>query len=582
MKELYKFELYRLILKSKIVLIIFILCLTIMSFLLEISFPVLIGKGIDRVIYEKSLKGFLKIIGLIFLIIFLSLSFRFFYNFLLIYIRKDIEKRIHLAVFNKFLHFSLPYYEKFKTGELLRRLSGDIKEFMNLLSSTTFDIIGYGILFIAGISIILFYSPWFFLCIFVFLSFIFLINFLFSQRIRKEWNRYFEFFSIKEGVISENILGFIFIKLNNLYNIVKSIFEKTLHRLVDKEFKTNLMINLFSNILLLISFTGIIVIYGVLGILFAKGRISIGEGITVSVILFMLINSFSNISNNYISLQSSISAGLRIKELLEGPQEIVEDRINIQNLSIKKIVFKNVKFRYPGNENFILELDKEFLCGRTYALVGKSGSGKTSLMKLMCGLYSPQEGKILVNTYDLKALSLSQWRDKIGFMHQDPFILKDSVLNNIKLSKWDAGEKEIMKAAIEANLEEYIKSLPEGINTILGERGITISGGEKQRIELARIFLKNPEIVILDEPTAHLDVITEQSIKKALSQWKNDKTIFIITHKFFFIEFVDEVILLENGKVVDIGSHSSLLERNSLYREMLFLSTGGSDTIKKT
>jgi ABC-type multidrug transport system fused ATPase/permease subunit len=437
-------------------------------------------------------------------------------------------------------------------------------------------------LFIAGISIILFYSPWFFLCIFVFLSFIFLINFLFSQRIRKEWNRYFEFFSIKEGVISENILGFIFIKLNNLYNIVKSIFEKTLHRLVDKEFKTNLMINLFSNILLLISFTGIIVIYGVLGILFAKGRISIGEGITVSVILFMLINSFSNISNNYISLQSSISAGLRIKELLEGPQEIVEDRINIQNLSIKKIVFKNVKFRYPGNENFILELDKEFLCGRTYALVGKSGSGKTSLMKLMCGLYSPQEGKILVNTYDLKALSLSQWRDKIGFMHQDPFILKDSVLNNIKLSKWDAGEKEIMKAAIEANLEEYIKSLPEGINTILGERGITISGGEKQRIELARIFLKNPEIVILDEPTAHLDVITEQSIKKALSQWKNDKTIFIITHKFFFIEFVDEVILLENGKVVDIGSHSSLLERNSLYREMLFLSTGGSDTIKKT
>ncbi|MEO0253278.1 MAG: ABC transporter ATP-binding protein, partial [candidate division WOR-3 bacterium] len=188
---------------------------------------------------------------------------------------------------------------------------------------------------------------------------------------------------------------------------------------------------------------------------------------------------------------------------------------------------------------------------------------------------------ILIDNIDLREISLLEWRNQIGFLPQDPFIIKGTIEENIKLDKSEVTKDKVIEAIEKVGLKEYIDKLPNGLNTIIGERGITISGGEKQRIALARVFLRNPPIIILDEPTAQLDLITQKLIKNSLFDWKGKKTIFIITHTFSFIDLTDQVILFDNGEIIDVGTHEILVKNNLIYKEMYEFHKGSQDSIIK-
>ena len=254
--------------------------------------------------------------------------------------------------------------------------------------------------------------------------------------------------------------------------------------------------------------------------------------------------------------------------MLEAPKEEITRGIKISGDRISTIRFENVEFKYPGNENFTFKINREFKTKKVYGIVGRTGSGKTTFVKLLMGLYFPQKGRILVDGVDLKDISLLEWRKNIGFLPQDPFIIRSTIEENIKLHMANIPHHKLIEAIKKSSLEEFINRMPNGISTIIGERGITISSGERERIALARIFLKDPPIIFLDEPTAQLDMITQKSIKDAILEWKGNKTIFIITHNFFFIDFTDEIILIENGEITHTGSHDFLMENSLIYKEM--------------
>ncbi|MEM2417124.1 MAG: ABC transporter ATP-binding protein [Nitrososphaerota archaeon] len=581
MKELIKFKPYRNLLLKNFFILLGASLLTLISFGLEMVFPVGIGKGVDLLFQKKSFEEFLRTIFIIFIIIFLILIFRIFYNFILIKLRKNIAEKFHLLIFDNFLNSKIEYYESFKSGELARKLSGDVDEFLKIFSSTSFELLGHIFMFIIGLIIIFLYSWIGFIITIILISTIFYLNFLLSKNIREKWRKYFEIFTFKEGIISENILGFFFIKINNLYNFVKEKYSKNIKDWLNKEADVLLNIYFLLSFLLFLSFVSIFLIFGILGTLFHKQNITIGEGITISVIIFIMINTLSRINANYTSLQSSIVAGLKIKEMLESPKEEIKSGVKIDVKKISTIKFENVEFQYPTNKSFLLKVSYQFEFKKVYGIVGRSGSGKSTFIKLLIGFYFPQKGKILIDNIDLREISLLEWRNQIGFLPQDPFIIKGTIEENIKLDKSEVTKDKVIEAIEKVGLKEYIDKLPNGLNTIIGERGITISGGEKQRIALARVFLRNPPIIILDEPTAQLDLITQKLIKNSLFDWKGKKTIFIITHTFSFIDLTDQVILFDNGEIIDVGTHEILVKNNLIYKEMYEFHKGSQDSIIK-
>lgn len=581
MKELIKFKPYRNLLLKNFFILLGASLLTLISFGLEMAFPVGIGKGVDLLFQKKSFEEFLRTIFIIFIIIFLILIFRIFYNFILIKLRKNIAEKFHLLIFDNFLNSKIEYYESFKSGELARKLSGDVDEFLKIFSSTSFELLGHIFMFIIGLIIIFLYSWIGFIITIILISTIFYLNFLLSKNIREKWRKYFEIFTFKEGIISENILGFFFIKINNLYNFVKEKYSKNIKDWLNKEADVLLNIYFLLSFLLFLSFVSIFLIFGILGTLFHKQNITIGEGITISVIIFIMINTLSRINANYTSLQSSIVAGLKIKEMLESPKEEIKSGVKIDVKKISTIKFENVEFQYPTNKSFLLKVSYQFEFKKVYGIVGRSGSGKSTFIKLLIGFYFPQKGKILIDNIDLREISLLEWRNQIGFLPQDPFIIKGTIEENIKLDKSEVTKDKVIEAIEKVGLKEYIDKLPNGLNTIIGERGITISGGEKQRIALARVFLRNPPIIILDEPTAQLDLITQKLIKNSLFDWKGKKTIFIITHTFSFIDLTDQVILFDNGEIIDVGTHEILVKNNLIYKEMYEFHKGSQDSIIK-
>lgn len=245
----------------------------------------------------------------------------------------------------------------------------------------------------------------------------------------------------------------------------------------------------------------------------------------------------------------------------------VVEPIVIENMS-HQIQFKDVSFAYQADQNEALtDVNINFYSGKTMAIVGSSGAGKSTLVDLMVRFYDPTKGKILVDGLDLKQLDIKSWRNLIGFVSQEAFLFNDSVYQNIHFGDLQASRDDVLAAAQKANAHEFIEALPQGYDTIIGDRGVMLSGGQRQRLALARAILRNPVILILDEATSDLDTKSERLIQQALSEIRQNRTLIIIAHRLSTVEHADEILVMEDGRIVEKGNHQSLLELQGKYAE---------------
>jgi ATP-binding cassette, subfamily B, bacterial MsbA len=232
----------------------------------------------------------------------------------------------------------------------------------------------------------------------------------------------------------------------------------------------------------------------------------------------------------------------------------------------KGIVFENVSFHYGSGKNVALEqVTCSINMGETTALVGPSGAGKSSLIGLICRFYDPSSGRLLIDGIPVQELDLAWWRNQIGIVSQDVYLFNASVSENIRYGKLDATREELSEAAHKAHALEFIEDLPNGFETVLGDRGFRLSGGERQRLALARAFIRNPQILILDEATNSLDLVSEKVVQDALEQFGRGRTVLMIAHRISTIEHADKVIVLEAGRVVESGSVTQLLATGGLF-----------------
>ncbi|MEY2827087.1 MAG: hypothetical protein RLZZ183_206, partial [Actinomycetota bacterium] len=331
------------------------------------------------------------------------------------------------------------------------------------------------------------------------------------------------------------------------------------------------------------------IVYGLGGVLVVDQALTLGTLLALAALLGRLYGPLTGLSNVRVDVMTALVSFERVFEILDL-RPLIKDPEVSKTLpqGPLEIQFKNVSFIYPTRKEVgieSLELNKEDTTiesnieilknisiemkpGTMTALVGPSGSGKTTISQLISRLYDPTRGEILIGNIDLKDLKRSDIRDTIGVVTQDSHLFHDTIKNNLLYAKEGADENEIWQALESAQIKEFVSELPEKLNTVVGDRGYRLSGGEKQRIAIARVFLKQPRIIILDEATAHLDNESESEVQKALSSVLVNRTSVVIAHRLSTVVSADQIAVIKDGELIALDTHQNLLSKNSVYADL--------------
>ena len=308
-----------------------------------------------------------------------------------------------------------------------------------------------------------------------------------------------------------------------------------------------------------------------------QSQLTLGDLMMFLVYLTMLLGPIATLAGSAVQFQNNLAGLDRILDLLATPKELA-DRPGAIRLSRKQakgeIRFESVSFRYPDNEQWILrDINLHAQAGQTIAIVGRSGAGKTTLCNLVARFFDPEMGRILVDGIDLRDVQLHSYRQLLGVVEQDVFLFDGSIADNIAYGRRGASVEQVIQAAKAAAADEFISKSPKGYNTLIGERGFKLSGGQRQRLAIARALLADPKILILDEATSNLDSESERLIQSSLALLLEQRTAFVIAHRLSTIIHADQIIVLDEGRIAQCGTHAELLDQSGIYQQMVRLQT---------
>jgi len=355
------------------------------------------------------------------------------------------------------------------------------------------------------------------------------------------------------------------------YNM-KRIFAKKFNSACDNAYMQSLEIAKRRARSITVNITSFVVpqilAFGIGGVFVAKGRLTIGELIIFSSVISSFLNSIRQLSRTWTDLIAHAGKANHLFELLDTPSERDDGKDYSNNDTEEIVSFKHVGYTYKNSIEVFKDVSFTIKKGTKVAFVGVSGSGKTTLLKLILGFYDNYSGDIYFLNHDIKEWKLSAIRENTSLVTQEVYLFDDTVMENIRMGKRDASDKEVIEAAKKAYAHEFISEFSEGYNTNVGERGGNLSGGQRQRIAIARAILKDAPILLLDEPTSALDTKAEYYVQKALEKLEEGKTVLVIAHRLSTIENADNIIVLENGKVLESGTHNELIKKDGRYIEL--------------
>ena len=479
-----------------------------------------------------------------------------------------IEFDLKNEIYNQYQRLSLNFYKKNRTGDLMNRISEDVSKIRMYVGPAVMYTTNMMVLFIVGFTQMARVDAT--LTLYTLLPFPILSVsvFLLSRVIHKRSAIVQQYLSKLTTFNQEFFSGINVVKS---YGIESSII-KDFDRIADLSKEKNIDLNkanafFFPLMILLIGISNLIVIY-IGGQQYINGEIQIGT--IVEFILYVNILTWPVAIVGWVTsmVQQAEASQLRINEFLEQVPEIKNNNTSHFNLQ-GEVTFKNVTLTYDDTEIIALKnINFTVKSGETVALLGKTGSGKTSIINLISRLYDSSEGLILIDGTPIKETNLDELRNQIGFVPQDPFLFSDTIENNIKFGMEEATKAEIIDAAKNAVVHENIIDFTNGYNTILGERGVTLSGGQKQRVSIARAIVKSPSILIFDDCLSAVDTETEEKILSNLNKFSKNKTTFIISHRVSSAKNADKIIILNKGIIEQEGTHNQLINIDGYYKEL--------------
>ncbi len=535
------------------------------QYMIDVLIPSLIASSKGTIDFKPVINFGLFLVG----IYFLNVLFSWLRDYLAGKIGANIIADIRLMLFERLENSSLRFFQTHEVGEIMSRLLNDVARIQNLLTSTLLMFLT-NILMLAVMLIYLFSVNWLLtLVALVPVPMTIILSRRFGRLLNQITRRLQETIAKFSARLQE---AFLFIRTTKAFNQEQREVKKArslLQELTGLYIKNSVTSSLAMNFVYFVNMLGPVVVLSWGTYLVASGAFKLGELIAFYLLLTYLYSPIRDLASVNIEVQSAMASVDRIFEYLDLPPAVVE----VPNTTIPshiegEITLDNVFFRYKDNSFGIRNLSLHIAPRENIAIVGPSGSGKTTLVNLIMRFFDPQSGTISLDGHDLRQLSLKFLRECIGLVDQDPMLFKASLRENIAYSKPDATMEEITQAARIANIHDFIEQLPQKYDSEVGERGVTLSGGEKQRICLARAVLKDPRILILDEATSALDSNSEQLIQESLKKILTDKTAIIIAHRFSTIQHAHRIIVLDTGTITAQGSHQELMETSPLYRDL--------------
>ena len=526
--------------------------------------------AVDEYITPKDYKGLLTIIVLMFSVLCFQVIFQFLFIYFTNLLGQKVVYDLRTKLFKTIINFKMSYYDKSSVGRLVTRTVSDMETIASIFSQGLFMIFADLILMLSVLIVMIVLSVQLSLIIIIILPFVMIATRLFQRAMKVAFNEVRNEIANLNSFVQERLSGIKEIQIFNRQKIESENFRKINERHKKAWLKTVWYNSIFfpiAEISISIS-VGLIVWYAGSNIIQLENFVSLGTIFLFIQLSQMLFRPLRQIADKFNTLQMGMVAAKRVFEILDSDHNI-SDKGTLRNEEINgDIKFEKVYFSYVKNNNVLNDINLTIKKGEKIAIVGATGSGKSTIIKLILRLYDLENGEIKINNKNIKNYKLSDLRSSISLVNQDIFLFADSIFKNITLFNEKISKKEVEKAAKNIGVLEFINKLPGGLNYTVKERGVMLSEGQRQIISFLRAYVSKPNILILDEATSSIDSKTEELIQFATNKLIQDKTSIIIAHRLSTIISADKIIVMRSGKIIEIGSHSELITRKGYYKKL--------------
>ena len=549
------------------------LILLVVSSLIFMIFPGAAGEMANAANGNSRLPYSVGQYGLLFLIILvLQGTFSYFRTITFAIVSEKGMADVRKALYNKLITQPIQFYEERRIGEITSRITTDVEQLQGAFSITLAEFLRQLVILISGIAILGWLAPRLSLIMLLSFPVIVVLAMVFGRYIKKLSRKRQDKLADANIIVEETMQSFSAVKsfTNEWFESIR--YARSVGDIVQISLSYARVRGIFFIFIITVLFGGIFFVLWQGALFVESGDMEVGDLFSFIIYTGLIGGAIASIGNLYTQLSGAMGATERILEILEKDQEVtlaetLDNPVEIQG----SIAFENVVFRYPTRVDIevLKDVSFEVPVGSKIALVGASGSGKSTIAKLVMRFYDALGGVVKIDGKPISSFDVTALRQNIAVVPQEVILFGGTILENILYGKHNATEEEVKEAAMQANAWEFISSFPEGLQTIVGERGIKLSGGQRQRIAIARAILRNPSILLLDEATSSLDTESEKVVQDALNTLMEGRTSIIIAHRLSTIKDVDCIYVLQDGKIIESGTHTELsLMEDGAYRNL--------------
>ncbi|UUV20710.1 ABC transporter ATP-binding protein [Paenimyroides aestuarii] len=488
-------------------------------------------------------------------------------------LKNGVLRDLRDKMFSKIISLPVSYYSEKRKGDVMARMLGDVNEVQNSFFMILELIVKEPLTIIFSLIAMISLSWKLTIFVFIFIPISALVISIIGKSLKGKSTRAQQENGYLISITEETLSGLKVVKGYNAENYFSKIFKDSINRLyilTNGIAKKNNLASPMSEFMGIVVI-GVLLIYGG-NLVLVEGSLKGSDFIAYIGLAYTVLTPAKAISKASYQVKNGIAAAERVFEILDTPNVIrdTEQSIAITQFS-DQISIKNVTFSYDGEQNVLKNFSLDIPKGKTVALVGQSGSGKSTIANLLMRFYDVEQGNILFDGTDIKNIQLVSLRDQLGLVTQDSIMFNGSIAENVRIGKQNATDEEVIDALKIANAFEFVQHLPEGINTNIGDGGGKLSGGQKQRISIARAVLKNPPIMVLDEATSALDTESERLVQDALEKMMANRTSVVIAHRLSTIQKADVIVVMNRGEIAEQGTHEELLAKNGTYAKLVSL-----------